>query len=97
MSFLIFFRECFLYCTLIVNIIISVLGGGATGASANTSSSASQSSAYPGASAIPDDDEGENTQNVPRRIPSRSSRNKEKTNSEINSKKCFVIIQYLTI
>jgi serine/threonine protein kinase len=72
-------------------------GGGAAGASANTSSSASQSSAYPGASAIPDDDEGENTQNVPRRIPSRSSRNKEKTNSEINSKKCFVIIQYLTI
>jgi len=48
-------------------------GGGAVGANVPSA----------GASAIPDDDEGGNTQNVPLRIPSRSSR-KEKTQSEIN-------------
>ena len=57
---------------------------------ANASSSvtaASQASVPPyaaSASAI-DDDEGGLAQNVPRRIASRTSRDKEKTTSEINS------------
>ena len=62
-------------------------------ASSNTSAAASQSSAYAGvasASAIADDEEG-GVQAAPLRIPSRSSRNKEKTQSEINSKTRFII------
>ena len=59
---------------------------------ANASSSVTSTSASPSvppyaasASAI-DDDEGGIAQNVPRRIASRTSRDKEKTTSEINSK-----------
>lgn len=67
------------------------------GASSNTSAAASQSSAYAGvasASVIADDEEG-GVQAAPLRIPSRSSRNKEKTQSEINSKTRFLIIVYI--
>ena len=70
---------------------------GAVGASSNTSAAASQSSSYAGvasASAIADDEEG-GVQAAPLRIPSRSSRNKEKTQSEINSKTRFLIIVYI--
>ena len=69
-------------------------GVGAVGSSTNTSAASAQSSAYAGvasASTIADDDEGGVTQNVPMRIPSRSSR-KEKTNSEINSKKVSLFV-----
>ena len=64
----------------------------AASASTNTSAASASSSAYAGASSqIADDDEGGVTQNVPMRIPSRSSR-KEKTNSEINSKNVFLYL-----
>ena len=71
----------------------------AVGASSNTSAAASQSSAYAGvasASAIADDEEG-GVQAAPLRIPSRSSRNKEKTQSEINSKTRFIITIYIIL
>lgn len=54
---------------------------------AASSHSASSFAGVASASAI-DDDEGL-AQNVPMRIASRSSRNKEKTSSEINSKRYF--------
>ena len=71
----------------------------AVGASLNTSAAASQSSAYAGvasASAIPDDEEG-GVQAAPLRIPSRSSKNKERTQSEINSKTRFIITYYIIL
>ena len=68
-------------------------------ASSNTSAAASQSSAYAGvasASAIADDEEG-GVQAAPLRIPSRSSKNKERTQSEINSKTRFIITYYIIL
>lgn len=58
-----------------------------TSASVANQPTSSQSS-YGGAASAIDDDEGGLAQNVPMRIASRTSRNKEKTvSSEINSKK----------
>ena len=61
---------------------------------ATSSQSSTTYSGVASASAI-DDDEGL-AENVPMRIPSRTSRNKEKTTSEINSKLTFFHSEEIT-
>ena len=59
----------------------------AANASSSVTSAASPSvPPYAASASAIDDDEGGLAQNVPRRIASRTSRDKEKTTSEINSK-----------
>ena len=73
----------------------------ASSASVAHSAGAASKSAASSAGAAMDDDEGGIAQNVPMRIASRTSRNKEKTTSEIKSKpftnQIYMILHFLKL